>query len=112
MGMFVVTENVIKVMELAFTHGYVILSRNECIFCIITYVNQISKVSVQSSSYIEHISVGAYVHTYIHVYIYIYILVSSHLRHHTYHHTYRCDDTRGYIYNFDVLMMSTCARNM
>jgi len=26
-----------------------------------------------------------------------------------YHHTYRCDDTRG---NFDLLMMSTCARNM
>ena len=23
-----------------------------------------------------------------------------------------CDDTRGYVYNFDLLMMSTCARNM
>jgi len=26
--------------------------------------------------------------------------------------TYRCDDTRGCVYNFDLLMMSTCARNM
>ena len=35
-----------------------------------------------------------------------------------YHHTeisewaYRCDYTRGCVYNFDLLMMSTCARNM
>ena len=39
-----------------------------------------------------------------------------------YHHTYRCDDTRGCVIgvmipeavqcNFDILMMSTCARNM
>ena len=26
--------------------------------------------------------------------------------------TYRCDDTTGCTYNFDLLMMSTCARNM
>jgi len=27
-----------------------------------------------------------------------------------FHHTYRCDETRGS--NFDLLMMSKCARNM
>jgi len=26
--------------------------------------------------------------------------------------SYRCDDTRGCVYNSDILMMSTCARNM
>jgi len=36
--------------------------------------------------------------------------VCDHLVHET--ATYRCDDTRGCVYNFDLLMMSTCARNM
>ena len=26
--------------------------------------------------------------------------------------TYRCDDTKGCVCNFDLMMMSTCARNM
>ena len=29
-----------------------------------------------------------------------------------YHHTYKCDNTRGCVYNFDLLMMRKCARNM
>jgi len=39
------------------------------------------------------------------------IVLHSLWYHHTYH-TYRCDDTRGCVMQFDLLMMSTCARNM
>ena len=59
------------------------LTRNQYIFRTITYVNQISKVGLQSSSYLLYISVSTYIYAHTHMHIYIYTYIHTYINTHT-----------------------------
>jgi len=72
--MFVVTENVIKIMVLAFTHGYVMLTRNEYT------CNNICKSdlkSLRSEFKLHRVYIRRYIRTYIHAHTLIHIITHS-----------------------------------